>query len=84
MFVDTLHCTVHEFEKRDYEDRTGYATFCQQIVELDSYFLKRFIFSDEYIFQVDGKVHKHNVRNWRFESSHEISEDTCGSEKVAV
>lgn len=66
---NSLHI-VQYLEERDYEARAEFANLCLEDIKLYSSFLNRINFSVDYVFHVNGKVNKHNVRTWGSENTH--------------
>lgn len=56
-------------------------TIASKNIETDELFLSRTIYSDECVFDLDGKVNVHIVRNWETENPQERTEVTRYAEK---
>ena len=66
-------------------DRRKRTDFCDMLLEdMEDDTLPRFIFSDEAMFHLSGKVSHNNVRIWGLENPHEIVQHERDSQKISV
>jgi len=66
-------------------DRRKRTDFCDMLLEdMEDDTLPRFIFSDEAMFHLSGKVSHNNVRIWGLENPHEIVQHERDSLKINV
>jgi len=62
------------------------SNFCIKMQEAmtEEGFLDFVVFSDESMFHISGKVHRHNVRVWNNENPHEMVQHERASPKINV
>jgi hypothetical protein len=78
---------IQLLQKLNEDDPDRRLEFCEWFLsryEVDERVLSLIIFSDEAIFQLDGKVNRQNCRIWGQENPHAVQEVPLHSEKVMV
>ncbi len=78
---------IQFLQKLNPEDKDQHLEFSELLLlkmSMDPFLLSLIIFSDEAIFQLDGKVNKQNCRIWATENPHAIQEIPLHSPKVMV